>query len=97
MKIDPILRLSDIITHTPKMTTSNIQVTKYLSKRFNFEMTDNTSKNIILPNKRPITVAEVEAEDEAELVKKWGRALSIEKNERQLRELHAQKIAHHRS
>ncbi len=80
------------------MTTSNIQVTKYLFKTLStFEMTDNTSKNIILPNKRPITVAEVEAEDEAELVKKWGRALSIEKNERQLRELHAQKIAHHRS
>ena len=69
------------------MSTSNIQVTKYLSNRFNFEMTDkanikdNTSKKTKinkLPKKRPITVAEVEAEDEAKLVKKWARATERE-------------------
>jgi len=66
------------------MSTSNIQVTKYLSNRFNFEMTDkanikyNTSKKTKinkLPKKRPITV---EAEDEAKLVKKWARATERE-------------------
>jgi hypothetical protein len=63
---------------------TNIQVTKYLANRFNFEVNDGAKMNTILniaanaakKNEKPlITVAEVEAEDEAKLVKRWGFAI----------------------
>jgi hypothetical protein len=68
--------------------TSAIQVTKYLARRFNFEVKEGANMSTILniaanaakkdEKEHTITVAEVEAEDEAILVKKWAFATQNE-------------------
>jgi len=68
--------------------TSATQVTKYLARRFNFEVKETANMSTILniaanaakkdEKEHTITVAEVEAEDEAILVKKWAFAIQNE-------------------
>jgi hypothetical protein len=69
--------------------TSATQVTKYLARRFNFEVKETANMSTILniaanaakksEKEHTITVAEVEAEDEAILVKKWAFAIQNER------------------
>ena len=69
--------------------TSSIQVTKYLARRFNFEAKDGANMSTILniaanaakkaEKEHTITVAEVEAVEEAILVKKWAFATQNER------------------